>query len=122
MCIFSGNGYQKPIIMASKASNNSSFTTAQIKKLVLFRIAPSVLVFLLTFFVTAAMLVGFFPDTFGPIFSGYLSLEERGAYADCSLAANRKNRLCGGVSRETKENREWSSLQKSKKPLPFNLH
>jgi hypothetical protein len=89
---------------------------------ILNRVVASVLLLFLGSFVICASLVGFFPETFGPIFSDFFSLEEDGIYADCSLAANKKNRICSGLLHKSDKSQSWAALQRSKKMLPFNLH
>lgn len=105
--------------MAAKLSNEL------LKKLLIWT-GPGILVLGLTCFVVASTLVGFFPETFGPIFSGFISYEGSGLYADCTLAKNRNNRICNGIAitqaSEVNKSRTWNSIQKSKKPLPFTLH
>lgn len=89
---------------------------------VLYRVIPYILLFSLAVFVLISSLIGFFPETFGPIFSDFISLREGGIYADCSLAANKNNRICTGILHQSDSAHDWSSLQKSKKALPFSLH
>jgi hypothetical protein len=90
--------------------------------LTLKRVVGSILLFSLGIFVISASLVGFFPETFGPIFSYFFSLKEAGIYADCSLPANKKNRICSGLLHKSENSQNWASVQRSKKMLPFNLH
>ena len=46
--------------------------------------------------------------------------QKKGVYTDCSDPKNRNVSYC--VPKETQSQREWSSLTKGGKALPFNLH
>jgi hypothetical protein len=94
-------------------------------KLILHWVAPGIMLVGLSIFVIASTLVGFFPETFGPMFSSFISYEKAGIYADCSLSENKRNRICSGTSHTTgnkAHERTWNSLQGGKKAMPFTLH
>lgn len=94
-------------------------------KLLLYWTAPGLLILGLSLFVVASTLVGMFPETFGPYFSSFITYQEGGIYADCSLSANRRNRICSGITHAAvtdQKTKDWGTMQKSKKAMPFNLH
>lgn len=91
-------------------------------KFFMYWVAPTAIATVLSGFIIISSLVGFFPETFGPIFGSMINYHETGLYADCSLSSNRQsNSLCTG-KRRTQEDREWDSIRRSKKPVPFSLH